>query len=168
MRFRTLEIRWHDSKPISTCDFQPISFKKARPAAGDEKVFASHSYRLATGGEDNHVRIWMVHPNIRPSTLVESEDATNGPRPPRVEYLATLSRHSGAVNVVRFSPNGELLASAGDDGMVIIWSPSATPQATTYGSDLTPEELQHEKEYWKPRTSFRYVSQPLTVLQPLN
>ncbi|KAF8065003.1 chromatin assembly complex protein [Lyophyllum atratum] len=155
MRFRTLEIRWHDSKPISTCDFQPLPFKKARPSAGQEKAFASHSYRLATGGEDNHVRIWMVHPNIRPSTLVETEDVTNGPRPPRVEYLATLSRHSAAVNVVRFSPNGELIASAGDDGMIIIWSPSATPQASTYGSDLTPEELQHEKEYWKPRTTFR-------------
>ncbi|KAG5351847.1 hypothetical protein C0989_004737 [Termitomyces sp. Mn162] len=155
MRFRTLEIRWHDSKPISTCDFQPVSFKKARPSAGQDKAFASHSYRLATGGEDNHVRIWMVHPNIRPSTLVEDEDTANGPRPPRVEYLATLSRHSAAVNVVRFSPTGELIASAGDDGMIIIWSPSATPQASTYGSDLTPEELQHEKEYWKPRTSFR-------------
>ncbi|KAG6851892.1 hypothetical protein C0991_005194 [Blastosporella zonata] len=39
--------------------------------------------------------------------------------------------------------------------MIIIWSPSATPQASTYGSDLTLEELQLEKEYWKPRTSFR-------------
>ena len=28
------------------------------------------------------------------------------PRPPRVEYLATLSRHSAAVNVVRWSPSG--------------------------------------------------------------
>ena len=34
-------------------------------------------------------------------------DVTNALRPPRVEYLATLSRHSAAVNVVRFSPNGE-------------------------------------------------------------
>lgn len=46
------------------------------------------------------------------SVLVESAvavgaDATNVFRPPRVEYLATLSRHSAAVNVVRFSPNGE-------------------------------------------------------------
>ncbi|KAH9474432.1 putative WD repeat-containing protein C26H5.03 [Psilocybe cubensis] len=157
MRFRTLEIRWHDSKPISTCDFQPLPFKKARPAAGQDKNYASQSYRLATGGEDNHVRIWMVHPHIRPPTLLADADPTtaNASRPPRVEYLATLSRHSAAVNVVRFSPNGELVASAGDDGMIIIWAPSASPQAATYGSDLSAEDLQYEKEYWKPRTTFR-------------
>jgi hypothetical protein len=56
----------------------------------------------------DNCQVWMVHPNIRPATLVdpESEPTPNGPRPPRVEYLATLSRHSAAVNVVRFSPNG--------------------------------------------------------------
>ncbi|KAF9552103.1 WD40 repeat-like protein [Agrocybe pediades] len=157
MRFRTLEIRWHDSKPISTCDFQPLSFKKARPGVGHEKNYTTQSYRLATGGEDNHVRVWMVHPHIRPPSLVAEEDGTsaNGPRPPRVEYLATLSRHSAPVNVVRFSPNGELIASAGDDGMIIIWAPSASPQTATYGSDLSAEDLQYEKEYWKPRISFK-------------
>lgn len=41
------------------------------------------------------------------------------------------------------------------DGMIIIWAPSSSPQASTYGSDLSPEDLQHEKEYWKPRTTFR-------------
>lgn len=53
-------------------------------------------------------QVWMVHPNIRPSTIIdpESEPMTNSPRSPRVEYLATLSRHSAAVNVVRFSPSG--------------------------------------------------------------
>ncbi len=40
--------------------------------------------------------------------------------------------------------------------MIIIWAPSASPQAATYGSDLSAEELQNEKEYWKPRTTFRY------------
>ncbi|KAG8216115.1 WD40-repeat-containing domain protein [Butyriboletus roseoflavus] len=153
MRYRTLEIRWHDSKPISTCDFQPISFKKARPS--QEKSFASQSYKLATGGEDNHVRIWMVHPNILPPSIAESGEAVVPPRPPRVEYLATLNKHSAPVNVVRFSPNGELIASAGDDGMIIIWAPSSTPPPVTYGSDLNAEDLQYEKEYWKPRTTFR-------------
>ena len=49
MRVRTLEIRWHDSKPISTCDFQPAPFKKARPA--QDRHFPAQAYRLATGGE---------------------------------------------------------------------------------------------------------------------
>ncbi|KDQ56650.1 hypothetical protein JAAARDRAFT_689426 [Jaapia argillacea MUCL 33604] len=161
MRVRTLEIRWHDSKPISTCDFQPVPFKKARPptGVGQDKAFATQSYRLATGGEDNHVRIWMVHPNILPPSLVEGASSSSGtvptPRPPRIEYLATLSRHSAAVNVVRWSPNGDFIASAGDDGMIIVWTPSSHPQASTYGSDLSPEDLQYEKEYWKPRTTFR-------------
>ncbi|CDO77760.1 hypothetical protein BN946_scf184993.g23 [Trametes cinnabarina] len=153
MRVRTLEIRWHDSKPISTCDFQPLPYKKARPS--QDKQWAAQSYRLATGGEDNHVRLWMVHPNILPQSLVEGASEPPAPRPPRVEYLATLSRHSAAVNVVRFSPNGDLIASAGDDGMIIIWSPTNSPHATSYGSDLTPEDMQYEKEHWKPRTTFR-------------
>ncbi|KAJ7700507.1 WD40-repeat-containing domain protein [Mycena rosella] len=155
LRYRTLEIRWHDSKPISSCDFQPVPFKKARPA---NLNFGAQAYRLATAGEDNHVRVWMVHPNIAPPPPQPSDPAAPpppAPRPARVEYLATLSRHSAAVNVVRFSPNGELIASAGDDGMVIVWAPSASPQTSTYGSDLSAADLQHEKEYWRPRTAFR-------------
>lgn len=41
------------------------------------------------------------------STVGVGADVTNAFRPPRVEYLTTLSRHSAAVNVVRFSPSGE-------------------------------------------------------------
>jgi WD40 repeat protein len=31
-----------------------------------------------------------------------------------VEYVASINRHSRAVNCVRFSPDGSMLASAGD------------------------------------------------------
>lgn len=31
-----------------------------------------------------------------------------------VEYLATLTKHMKSVNCVRFSPSGDILASAGD------------------------------------------------------
>ncbi|CAK5267125.1 unnamed protein product [Mycena citricolor] len=205
MRYRTLEIRWHDSKPISSCDFQPVGFKKARPhlgtsasqatptlAAGPTQerekdrdrdaelrtAYASQAYRLATAGEDNHVRIWMVHPNLC-ATAASTSPTSDGrnamgdgegekERAPRIEYLATLSRHSAAVNVVRFSPNGDLLASAGDDGMIIVWAPSASPPASAFSSsassssstafsnpEFSTEDLQHEKEWWKPRTTFR-------------
>lgn len=59
----------------------------------------------------------MIHPNILPAST-SSYPATMGqevaPHPPRAEYLATLSKHTAAVNVVRFSPSGQMLASAGD------------------------------------------------------
>ncbi|EKM78315.1 hypothetical protein AGABI1DRAFT_107530 [Agaricus bisporus var. burnettii JB137-S8] len=97
----------------------------------------------------------MVYPNIRPTSLVKDDPNPAAPRPPRIEYLSTLSRHSAAVNVVRFSPNGEFIASAGDDGMVIIWAQSANPVTGAYGSDIPPDEAQMEKEFWKPRTTFR-------------
>lgn len=34
--------------------------------------------------------------------------------PVHIEFLSELKRHSAPVNVVRFSPTGEYLASAGD------------------------------------------------------
>lgn len=167
LRVKTLEIRWHDSKPISSCDFQPRPLKRTRsphPASNTGTSGNSatpqqsvapleSSYKLATGGEDNNVRIWIVHPNILPpsynSDNGEGSEAIPAPRPPRIEYLSTLNRHTAAVNVIRWSPNGELIASAGDDGMIIIWTPSATP-SVAFGAD-TSEDAQYDKEHWKPR-----------------
>lgn len=45
--------------------------------------------RLATAGGDTNVRLWQVDSN--------GEDR-------KVEYLATLQKHTQAVNVVRWSP----------------------------------------------------------------
>ncbi|KAF4125094.1 chromatin assembly factor 1 subunit B [Geosmithia morbida] len=86
--------------------------------------------RLATAGGDNNVRIWNVD--------------SQGPER-KVEYLATLAKHNQAVNVVRWAPQGELLASAGDDGNVILWVPSDTPP-NTFGSDSLDD-----KESWRAK-----------------
>ncbi len=86
MRVRTLEIRWHDSKPISSCDFQPVFFKKARPP--HDKAFAGQSYRLATGGEDNHVRVRVTFFRPPEDLVLNPSKALDG----LSEYNPSLSR----------------------------------------------------------------------------
>ncbi|GAC98642.1 hypothetical protein PHSY_006236 [Pseudozyma hubeiensis SY62] len=125
------------------------------------------SWRLATAGGDNNARIWMVHPNIPSPAAMASAAAVSGsavvaPHPPRVEYLATLQRHSGVVNVVRFCPKGELLATAGDDGNVLFWVPSDRnkPNFGDVASSLEGES-QFEKEFWRVKLMCRATQQEL-------
>ncbi|WWC92359.1 uncharacterized protein L201_007316 [Kwoniella dendrophila CBS 6074] len=175
MRPKVLEISWHETQAVYSCDFQPLpstQLKRLLAASTssntegeDEKsgnvgagssttsttapvVAGGRNYRLATAGGDSKVRLWMIHPNI-PSISTLQHTALTGqeitPHPPRVEYLTTLSKHTAAVNVVRFSPNGQTLASAGDDGNVILWVPSDRP-VVTFGEN--PDEVQ-DKEHWR-------------------
>ncbi|CAG8013078.1 unnamed protein product [Penicillium olsonii] len=85
--------------------------------------------RLATAGNDNNVRLWKV-------------ESTGEER--KVTYLSTLIKHTQAVNVVRFSPKGEMLASAGDDGNVLLWVPSELQTQAGLGEDRSDD-----KETWR-------------------
>ncbi|RKP01816.1 hypothetical protein CXG81DRAFT_1626, partial [Caulochytrium protostelioides] len=84
--------------------------------------------RLATAGGDKNVRLWRL--------------SYAGPTP-AVDYLATLARHNGAVNCVRWSPVAPVLASASDDGQIILWTQNV-------GADDLPDA-----EYWSPSRLLR-------------
>lgn len=100
MNAETIAVHWHDdNQPVYSVSFQPNT----------------PTPRLASAGGDNNVRIWNINYNSTNST--NSTSTT-------VEYLLTLRKHTQAVNVVRFAPSGLVLASAGDDGMVILWTRS--------------------------------------------
>lgn len=120
------------------------------------------SWRLATAGGDNNVRMWMIHPNIpSPAALAASSSAS--PHPPRAEYMSTLTRHTGVVNVVRFSPSGEILASAGDDGAVLFWVRSNQAQQAFGESHLNAADPDspYDKESWRVRLMTRATTQEL-------
>ncbi|KAF2007376.1 WD40 repeat-like protein [Amniculicola lignicola CBS 123094] len=85
--------------------------------------------RLATAGGDNNVRLWKI-------------DANGEER--KVTYLSTLVKHTQAVNVVRWCPRGETLASAGDDGNILLWVPAENHSLRT-----NFEEGFEDKETWR-------------------
>ncbi|PWN25114.1 WD40 repeat-like protein [Jaminaea rosea] len=68
--------------------------------------------RLATGGIDQKVRIWATEP-----MLDEKVEKMQGAH----RLLSTLSRHTGSVVSVRFSPSGRFLATGSDDTVCLIW-----------------------------------------------
>jgi len=95
MRGGTLQINWHDQQPVLSLDFHPAS------------------RRLATAGADHDVKIWEV-----------ASDGSDGKLPTATfkdGLVANNTAHSSAVNVLRFSPSGEYLASGADGGGIILW-----------------------------------------------
>ncbi|KAL2241240.1 UNVERIFIED_CONTAM: Chromatin assembly factor 1 subunit FAS2 [Sesamum indicum] len=96
MRGGTVQINWHETKPVLACDFHPISAL------------------LATGGADYDIKLWATVSHI------------DQKKAPGVTYHSNLSYHSSAVNAVRFSPSGELLASGADGGELILWKSHTT------------------------------------------
>lgn len=97
-----MQINWHDTKPVLTLDFHPVSGV------------------LATGGADFDIKIWQID-----SGQVEG-------KVPTASYQMSLSYHSSAVNVLRFSPSGQLLASGADGGELILWKSHATDASQTW------------------------------------
>ena len=78
-------LSWHsDIAPVLSIDAHP------------------HCDRLASGGQDNAVRVWQFSSSA-------------------IVFVSSLVGHSGAVNVVRWSPDGETIASGSDDGALILW-----------------------------------------------
>ncbi|GAB0496309.1 hypothetical protein MMPV_007621 [Pyropia vietnamensis] len=107
--------------------------------------------RLATAGQDACVMIWNVEVLKQSTPVMPAEVAggrgggggggggatattangkeaggaagggDEGTVPPKGALLASLSFHSAAINCVRWSPDGALLASAGDDGVVLLY-----------------------------------------------
>ncbi|KAJ3414717.1 hypothetical protein HDV05_006154 [Chytridiales sp. JEL 0842] len=172
MKAKTLQIVWHDKMPIYSMSFSPLftttttttvptptpptataaaaeaennapQSGKEGGGGGEEEASTTVTVcKLATAGADGNIRIWSV--TTAHDTHTTGAQSTSGASP--VQYLATLSRHTGGVNTVRWSPNGELLASCGDDGSLILWKQATEKQPAVFGD---AEEDQDSVETWR-------------------
>ena len=64
----------------------------------------------------------------------------------KLTILANLHRHQRAVNVVRFSPNGDQIATSGDDGALIIWRRLMTNQESTSEDTESMKTLRMDRD----------------------
>ncbi|KAL2081395.1 hypothetical protein ACEWY4_023248 [Coilia grayii] len=127
MKVITCEIAWHNKEPVYSLDFQ------RNPEAKVD--------RLATAGVDTTVRLWRVDKGPDGKAIVE--------------FLSNLSRHTKAVNVVRFCPNKELLASGGDDGVILLWKLNDSKEAEQASVFHDEDDDQLNKESWNVLKTFR-------------
>lgn len=113
----TPEIRWHCgptglNEAVLSIDFLPGHAAAADDddggggGAGDDATRPATV--LATGGADKEIKLWRVRGDLHDHS--------------GLEFVFSLSGHDRSVNCVRFSPNGEFLASASDDSTIILWT----------------------------------------------
>ncbi|XP_045767761.1 WD repeat, SAM and U-box domain-containing protein 1-like [Maniola jurtina] len=85
---------------VLSCDFNPSVEKR------DEDE-GSESYLLATGGQDALVKLWWAVVDDNDGQLTEAH---------------SLAAHEGAVQCVRWSSAGDVLATGGNDRWARVWS----------------------------------------------
>ncbi|CCD24857.1 Cac2p NDAI_0E00410 [Naumovozyma dairenensis CBS 421] len=125
MEAANLQIYWHESQPVYSLCFEPPSLYSSSSSSSsssatnaiDQKKLGM---RLITAGGDNKIRSWSL--NMSDSDLnFDSEPKTQVQKINSIDFLSSLTQHEQAINVVKFNPLGNILASAGDDGQVLLW-----------------------------------------------
>lgn len=123
------------SGPVYTVDWQP----------------GSNSQNIASGGHDHTVQVWNAFSNSNSSNYTFMQHSNNVrtaiwcPNPNKSSYIAsggddnlvyvwdsanngnliaTFSRHTAAVLILVWSPDGTRIASAGKDDVVYVWDAS--------------------------------------------
>lgn len=134
MESSNLQIYWHESQPVYSLCFQ----------------HSQNLLKLFTAGGDNKIRAWYLNTK-------KSDTNDHCSKIETIDFLSSLQQHEQAVNVVRFNNHGKgnILASAGDDGQILLWKQNDTI-VKEFGMDEA--EANSIKESWYVYKRLRFSS----------
>ncbi|EAS00369.1 chromatin assembly factor 1 subunit FAS2 (macronuclear) [Tetrahymena thermophila SB210] len=103
-------IVWHGQyQRIVTLDVHPF-INLLVTGGSDEEVYEGEDLEFEE--EIGYIKLWQINENYTPGQGGDAKPVT---------FIRALKKHSNPVNCVRFSPNGQYLASASDDHKIVIW-----------------------------------------------
>jgi chromatin assembly factor 1 subunit B len=102
MKADTLMVLWHSKEPVFSVDFHSSGRLASCGADNDIKVYRIKYLKKYL----IHIKIWQVAKRVDGGVSLD--------------FLANLTRHTKAVNVVRFSPDGNFLATGSDGKFSLI------------------------------------------------
>lgn len=142
MEASNLQIYWHESQPVYSLCFPPSPhYNPSLP-------------KLFTAGGDNKIRIWNLN-------TIKSNTNESCVRIDTIDFLTSLQQHDQAINVIRFNSRGDTLASAGDDGQILLWKRNLDGQTGTripFGAVDDESSLTDNKESWYVWKRLRFHS----------
>jgi WD40 repeat protein len=136
---------------LSTAQKPELVVQTGHSAGVDAVAFSPDGKTLASGGDDNTVKLWEVSTGTELRTLKHSSPVRSLAFSPDGSTLAsgsadntvklwdastgtelrTLKRHSEPVNSIAFSPDGKTLASGSADNTVKLWDVSTGAELRT-------------------------------------
>ena len=98
------------------------------------------------------LQLWEIEEKIDATSKTEEQTASGigSNSNCKVNFVASLKRHCKSVNVIRWHPGGEVLASAGDEACIFLWKENEVKNQKTL--DMDEDE---NKENWFSFKTFR-------------
>ncbi|KAI5181670.1 hypothetical protein NEOKW01_1838 [Nematocida sp. AWRm80] len=121
----------------ASCEMVKLNFQFHQEAAifSVDAIQWKEAFLVATAGGDSCVRLWKY--SYQPQEISEEfvyRTATTFQG--SITHLATLKRHKGSVNCLRFNTEGTQLVTAGDLGIVYLWDINKILQTQLEEEDL--------------------------------
>lgn len=136
-RVTKLNVQFHEESAI----FSVSSITSGKWGGGGQGAI------VATGGGDGAVRVWDLRwdegrKEERTAQFTYGNILSGNAR---IKHLVTLKKHPRSVNCVRFSRDGALLATGGDEGLVMVWDTDVIISSSSSNTSM-PDMIDAEAE----------------------